>query len=71
MPYKDIEVLEWYRRMKQCEDWYDGDWRKPGVRESLKAESITHVVAPANHPLFTTYLEPVHQGTAYIVYRVK
>jgi hypothetical protein len=69
VPYKDTEVLEWHRRMKQCETWYDSDWKKAGA--TLKSEGITHVVTPANRHLWAPYLELVHEGNAYLVYRVK
>jgi hypothetical protein len=71
VPYFDAEVLEWRRRMRQCEDWYDGDWTALGRAQELRAEGITHVVAPAAKPLPTDHLEVVHADATYTVYRVK
>lgn len=71
IPYYDLEVLEWYRRMKQCEEWYAGGWDSPFRQEELKAEGITHVVAPAAQPLAAGYLRVVYQDHAYILYRVE
>ena len=67
VPYADKEVLEWLRRMKRCEAWYDGGWD----RDELKAEGVTHVVSPLNRPLAKEFLEEVHRDRAYFVYRVK
>jgi hypothetical protein len=72
VPYFDQEVLEWQRRMRQCEAWYAGDWTALGRAQELRGEGITHVVAPAAKPLPPTdSLEVVHSDDAYIVYRVK
>jgi hypothetical protein len=71
VPYKDVEVLEWLRRMKQTEAWYDGDWSAPERLQELRGEGITHVVTPADKPLSAPYLEEVHSDPAYIVYRLK
>jgi hypothetical protein len=67
VPYADVEVLEWLRRMKKCQGWYDGGWN----RDELKSEGVTHVVAPRDRPVTTEYLEEVHRDGAYVVYRVK
>lgn len=71
IPYYDLEVLEWHRRMKQCEEWYAGGWETPFRRQELKAEGITHVVAPAAQPLPADYLRIVYQDQAYILYRLE
>ena len=67
VPYADVEVLEWLRRMKQCQAWYDGGWN----RDELKAEGVTHVVAPRDRPAMRDFLEVIHKDDAYLVYRVK
>jgi len=72
VPYADAEVLEWYRRMRQVQEWYTSpDWDSLAVRESLRREGITHVVAPRGRELHASYLEPVHADPAYVVYRVR
>lgn len=71
IPYYDLEVLEWYRRMQQCEQWYAGGWDSPQRRDQLRCEGITHVVAPAAQPLTAYYLRPVYHDAAYVVYRVE
>ncbi len=70
VPYADDEVLEWYRRVRRAEAWYDlADWT--GVRDELKREGVTLVVAPRDKPLSASFLEPVYADDAYHLYRVK
>src|SRR5262249_35260168 len=70
VPYADAEVVEWHRRMEQCQKWYDGNWSRPGMREELVREGITHVVMPQSRQVVVPYLELVHRDPAYVVYRV-
>jgi hypothetical protein len=72
VPYADAEVLEWYRRLKAVEDWYEEpNWDTPGMREALVREGVTHVVAPRGQEPRAAYLEQVHADPAYVVYRVR
>lgn len=71
VPYFDLEVLEWQRRLRQCEAWYAGDWTALGRAQELRSEGITHVVAPAAQPIAAECLEEVYADPAYIVYRVR
>lgn len=71
VPYLEDEVLEWQRRMRQCETWYAADWTAPERLQELRGEKITHVVTSADKPLKAEYLEEVHSDPAYIVYRLR
>lgn len=71
VPYRDAEVLEWLRRMKQVETWYAGGWTDTGRLQELRAQGITHVVTRADKPLAADYLEVVHSDPAYVVYRLR
>ncbi|HSQ54458.1 MAG TPA: DUF6798 domain-containing protein, partial [Gemmata sp.] len=72
VPYKDSEVLEWLRRMKKCEEWYQGDWNASNVRHDLMEEGVTHVIATRDHPIKADYLEEVlFNDPNYLIYRVK
>ena len=71
VPYLDREVLEWYHRLKQCEEWYAGDWSAPGQVQELRGAGITHVVTPATRPITSDSLRQVHADAAYIVYEVR
>lgn len=71
IPYQAPEVLEWRRRMRQCEAWYDGDWTASGRLQELRGEMVTHVVVPADKPLAADYLTEVHRDATYVVYELK
>lgn len=71
VPYLDLEVLEWYRRMNNARKWYDRtDWSAGAIREELLREGITHVVASKARPPRAHYLQPIYQDDAFIVYRI-
>jgi hypothetical protein len=71
IPYKDVEVLEWQRRLELCEAWYAaGDVNRADLLTTLRREGITHVVASAAHGIVSPELEQVYRDESYIVYRV-
>ena len=72
MPYAAREVLEWLRRVEQVQAWYlNRDWNRSELREQLRKERITHVVAARQQPLKADFLIPEYQDKWYVVYRVK
>ncbi len=72
VPYADTQVLEWLRRMRQCEAWYAGDWNAIGMREELRQEGVTHIVAARTKPIKADYLEEEpFADPAYVIYKVK
>jgi hypothetical protein len=71
IPYLDVEVLEWMRRMRQCQEWFAADWNAPGRLQELRQQRITHVVVPTDKPLSAEYLEIVYSDQSYVVYRLK
>jgi hypothetical protein len=71
IPYKDADVLEWHRRVANCVRWFGrADW-DTGMIAELRREGVTHVVAPTKLGLNSEELEPVFEGGAYRVYRVR
>jgi hypothetical protein len=71
MPYKDTDVLEWFRRMELCQRWYAAkEWDRT-VREEVVAAGITHVLATADRELHGDGLEQVYADDVYRVYRVR
>ena len=76
VPYADVQVLEWLRRMKKCEAWYQA-WHEGGrnaddVLEDLRREGVTHVVGTRDRPIAADYLEEVDfRDPNYVIYRVK
>jgi hypothetical protein len=71
IPYKDVEVLEWYRRIRQVEDWYKQPTWGPQMRDELAGAGITHVLATADRDVSGPALEQVHADEIYRVYRVR
>ena len=71
IPYKDVEVLEWYRRLEQARRWYAAhDW--DAVHDELVKAGVTHVVVPtADAPTNAKTLEREFADGAYSVYRVR
>ena len=71
IPYKDVEVLEWYERVDRARRWYAaGDWA--AARADLRSAGITHVVMPAARtPADGSTLERAFMDEASGVYRVK
>lgn len=71
IPYKDVDVLEWRRRVEQCQKWYAAkDWGDPEMRRQLREEGITHVVMPANRSRLGTGYVQEYEDDSYRVYRV-
>ena len=72
VPYAPEEVVEWLRRVDQCERWYkERDWDKTGIIDEVIAAGITHVVAAADKDVRSTRLELVYSDDSYRVYRVR
>ena len=72
IPYKDSEVLEWYRRIEWCLDRYSqNDLSADKLRRELQAEGLTHVVTPANRTQpFDRLGQPWYRDKYYCVYSV-
>jgi hypothetical protein len=71
IPYRDVELLEWWRRVGQVTRWYAAnDWDR--FHADLVTAGITHVVIPAaDDTEDAVTLEPVYEDDGYAVYRVK
>ncbi|MGL4421683.1 MAG: DUF6798 domain-containing protein, partial [Gemmataceae bacterium] len=70
IPYRDDEVLEWHRRISQCERWFaNPDWSRPDVESEIRTAGITHVVSAK--PLTAAWLVEVFRGGAYTLYEVE
>lgn len=52
VPYAPEEVLEWYRRMKQAESWYEtANWKDANLNEELTTVGVNHAVVPKHNSL--------------------
>jgi len=71
VPYEPAEVLEWHRRVDNCQRWYaERNWDKTGVIDEVVAAGITHVIATADRDVTSRRLELVYADDSYRVYRV-
>jgi hypothetical protein len=71
IPYKDVEVLDWHRRIDNINRWFDAkDW--DAIHDELVKEGITHVVIPtANAPEATKGLNREYGDDAFTVYKLR
>lgn len=72
IPYRDDELLEWYRRLNAALRVYDasGTGGPSALAELLSHDRVTHVVVPANHPLVVPDAAVVYQDRHFRIYRV-
>ena len=71
IPYRSDEVLEWHRRLGQCETWFaDNQWAERNVIAKLRQAGVTHVVAPKSLNLTDNVLTLLHDGGAYQVFEI-
>jgi len=51
IPYRDVDVLEWYRRVSMAGRLYQAPYQGAGCQAlaELSAEGVTHVVLPYDH----------------------
>lgn len=70
IPYKDIDVLEWRRRMEWNEGIYkEGVLSKEETLAELAREGVTHVVVTRLYEMPSPGLELVYDDPNYKVYR--
>jgi hypothetical protein len=71
IPYRSDEVMEWHRRLVQCEGWFaDNKWAERNVIAELRQAGVTHVVAPKSLRLSDNDLTLLHDGGAYEVFEL-
>jgi hypothetical protein len=70
IPYQDVEVLEWHRRLRRAEAWFSRKAWGPGVRDDLRAEGVTHVLVPADRVPEADFLELKYADDSYRLYEV-
>lgn len=69
IPYRDEDVLEWYRRVQLADDFYLN--QDCSLLPAFRLEGVTHVILPADQ--FTqvcTGLEGIYQDGSYGVFEV-
>lgn len=69
IPYKDADVIEWHRRVGNCERWYaTSDW--DGVIDEVAAEGITHIITTVDKPIRSKRLVMERETPKHLLYRV-
>ncbi|VTS06996.1 DUF6798 domain-containing protein [Tuwongella immobilis] len=72
IPYRDVEVLEWYSRLMWVDAAYkEPDWVATGIAEEVKRRGITHVVAPSNLVPQVPNWETAYSDLYYTILLVK
>ncbi len=72
IPYKDVEVLEWHRRLVWNQAAYESrDWDRAGTVREAVAEGVTHVVTTADRDLSSAGLTLEYADEAFKLYRVR
>ncbi|HBY08429.1 MAG TPA: hypothetical protein DEH22_11815 [Chloroflexi bacterium] len=68
IPYKDVEVLEWKRRVQLARSFYASD--KCAPLDQIAAEGVTHLVLPTGHHASECFgVEQVYLDLFWGVYR--
>jgi hypothetical protein len=51
IPYKDVEVIEWYRRISLAGELYRAPYKRAGcsILADLAGEGVTHAILPYDH----------------------
>lgn len=73
IPYRDVDVLEWYERLRKNRQFYDklySDNPSPVFAE-LRAARITHIVARTDELLTHAELTEEYADAMYRVYRLQ
>jgi len=74
IPYKDVDVLEWYRRVSLAGNLYRASRKRDGcsIAADLYLEGVTHIVLPYDHTIKNcSNLEKQYVDIDYEVYKVK
>jgi Domain of unknown function (DUF6798) len=71
IPYKDIDVLEWKRRLDQTVNWYNAnEWSNPETRKDMRVVQITHVLILADQPELGDGYKEIYADKYYRVYQI-
>ena len=72
IPYKDVEVLEWRRRLLWAEKIYSQrDWNQAALLHELAQNGITHVVTSADCDMQDNASKLVYEDASYRIYAMR
>lgn len=66
IPYRDSDVLEWYRRVLINYSFYQR--RKCDIPEDFYLQGVTHIIAPVDFPRGCPALEEIYADDFYRIY---
>ncbi|GIW81238.1 MAG: hypothetical protein KatS3mg105_3045 [Gemmatales bacterium] len=69
IPYKDVEVIEWFTRLKWAHFFYKQlrSGYDPAMLDELQQRRITHVIVEADYPPFPDDFKVLYEDAAYRV----
>lgn len=73
IPYKDVEVIEWYQRLSKAGRLYRAPRKRDGceIVAELRLEGVTHIVLPYDHTIRTCpNLEKEYSDANYALFRI-
>ena len=73
IPYKDVEVIEWHRRIRATGRLYSAPRKRDGcvLASELHLEGVTHIILPYDHAIRTcSNLEKEYSDGNYAVFKV-
>jgi hypothetical protein len=72
IPYKDVEVLQWRRRVQWNHQLYEErDWNNERIKGELGRQGITHVVTTTDRAVRCDDLKLIYADEYYRLYRVQ
>ena len=72
-PYKDVEVIEWYKRMQLAEKFYqlNNDYPADVLKEIMADYEITHVVIKnSQQEIESKFLHKIYRDNYFAVYKI-
>jgi len=73
IPYKDVEVIEWHRRIRAAGRLYNAPRKRDGcaMASELHLEGVTHIILPYDHTIRTcSNLEKEYSDGNYAVFKI-
>ena len=73
IPYQDADVLEWHRRLLNCESWYNliNNNKVDEVLPFLKKEKITHLVTTSKNPELPNPFKLLFKDENYLLWEIQ
>ena len=70
-PYKDVDLLEWYERVKLVKRIYSGNISCDSLINVLKKYKVTHIVTSKTYNLCSNCIESVYSDTNSQIFKIR